>query len=462
MLVVSLIQIIYTLTKHQIFLYNDNFKIPLYIKTIFVFLTAFLCPIKLFCKSKPENSLGARLKQCFIDLGPIYIKFGQTLSTRSDLVGNDIASQLQLLQDKLKPFDEKILKQILKQKFGNTIHDIFIEFDYISISAASIAQVHKAKLVSGELVAVKILRPKICTKYKKDLKVLKFLARISHIFLPSIEHLKLEPVIDLFNTTMMLEMDFRLEAAAASEMRDNFKDDTSVHIPKIFWKYSSNNILVMDWIDGVSLYDKEALIENNFDLSTIARKIAVIFFNQAFRDGFFHADLHPGNILIMRNGSIALLDFGIVSRLNDRDRIAIAEIFFGFFKKDYKLIARIHKEIGYIPKDTDLDVFAQYCRAVSEPLIELSAQDISIGNLLSQLFQITEVFGMKIQPQLILLQKTMIVVEGIGQILNPQVNMWQMIEDWIKKWANKNITPEAKLLRILRQNAIDFVNKIYQ
>ena len=224
-----------------------------------------------------------------------------------------------------------------------------------------------------------------------------------------------------------------------------------VYIPKIYWDLTSETIITLEWIDGISIYDIESIKKWGYNPQTIIKKVAVIFFNQAYRDGFFHADMHPGNILLKNDGTIALIDFGIIGILSEKDRLAIAEILYAFFKRDYLLIAKIHKKVNYIPSDTNLDLFAQYCRSVAEPILKRRNEDIIVGNFLAQLFKITERFGMETQPQLILLQKTMVVVEGIGQIIDPTVNMWQLAEPWIQKWGKKNLTTEAKLFRIFKR-----------
>ena len=257
---------------------------------------------------------------------------------------------------------------------------------------------------------------------------------------------------------MNCELNLMMEAAAASRFADNFAGDDSIYVPKIYWNLTSEEIITLEWIDGISIYDTKSLIKNKLNPEDIAAKIAVIFFNQAYRDGFFHADLHPGNILVKPNGQIALIDFGIIGILSEDDRLAIAELLYAFLKRDYKLVASVHHRIGYIPKNTNLELFAQSCRAIAEPIIGKQIKNISIGNLLAQLFKVTEEFGMETQPQLLLLQKTMVVVEGIGQSLDPEINMWQLAEPWIKKWAIKNLSLEAKLLRIAKK----FINRITQ
>jgi ubiquinone biosynthesis protein len=319
------------------------------------------------------------------------------------------------------------------------------------VAAASIAQVHRATLMNGEKVAVKILRPNIAKIYNDDIIFLQFIANLITKFVKQTKRLKLHEVISVFRESMKYELNLRLEAAAASRIADNFVGDTTIHIPKIHWNLTSEEVITLEWIDGISIYDQKKLIKNGLKPDDLAAKIAVIFFNQAYRDGFFHADLHPGNILVKKNGQIALVDFGIIGTLAEDDRLAIAELLYAFLKRDYKLVADVHHRIRYIPKDTNLELFAQHCRAIAEPIIGLQIKNISIGNLLAQLFKVTEEFGMETQPQLLLLQKTMVVVEGIGQSLDPEINMWKLAEPWMKKWAVKNLTPEAKLLRMLRK-----------
>ncbi|MBA2628683.1 MAG: 2-polyprenylphenol 6-hydroxylase, partial [Rickettsiaceae bacterium] len=411
--------------------------------------TILLYPTGLFTKS--HLNFGQRLAGLFQSLGPIYIKFGQTLSTRPDLVGTEVANSLKYLQDKLPPFSSEIVRARIEKRFGQKISDLFDMFEDAPVAAASIAQVHKAQLKSGELVAVKILRPNIAQKYEEDIAFLEYGAEIITRFLKKAKRLRPKEVMSVFRQSMNLELNLRSEAAAASRILDNFINDTTLHIPKIYWHLTHDDIITLEWINGVSIYDREAIEKLGFDPKDIAAKIAVIFFNQAYRDGFFHADLHPGNILVCPNGKVALVDFGIIGILAESDRFAIAEILYAFLKRDYKLVAEVHHRVGYIPKETDLEYFAQSCRAIAEPIIGIAIKNISIGNLLAQLFKVTEEYGMETQPQLLLLQKTMVVVEGIGQSLDEDINMWQLAEPWIKKWVAKNLSPEAKLLRMIKK-----------
>lgn len=447
-LLFNFLNILQVISKKQILTHPGSIHLPRMVKLIGLLIGAIFYPSGFI--RKPQNNFGIRLAECLKALGPIYIKFGQTLSTRPDLIGIDISQSLQSLQDKLVPFSGNIAREMILKSFGQDVDELFSVFEDLPVAAASISQVHKAKLKSGEWVAIKILRPNIHNTYDKDIKLLYFLARLTTRFLIKLKRLRPVAVIDVFNNTMKFELDLRLEAAAASELADNFKDDINIYIPKVYWALTSEYILATEWVDGISIYDRSELVKRGIDLALVAQRFVIMFFDQVYRDGFFHADLHPGNILVQTDSRLVLLDFGIMGRLSDKDRLSIAESLFGFLSRDYMRVATVHLKAGYIPENTDLNFFAQACRAVTEPITGLPIKDISIGKLLTQLFKITEDFGMEVQPQLILLQKTIVVVEGVGHQLNPELNMWLIIEPWVKKWAVKNLSPEAKILRVVK------------
>lgn len=457
MIVINIFRILAVISRYQILTHAGEINVPLKIKVVGKSLELFFYPMGLF--RKPRKNFGDRLARCFRKLGPIYIKLGQTLSTRPDLVGENVANELKYLQDQLPPFSGELAKKIISKSLNKSIDELFLSFDNAAVAAGSISQVHKAKLHDGTDVAVKVLRPNIYKKYSNDIKLLYSFARISNKLFKKIKRLKPVKVIELFETTMKQELNLKLEAAAASELADNFVLDKEVYIPKPYWQYVTEEVLVIEWVDGISIYDTEKLVKAGLNPLEISKKIAIMFFNQAYRDGFFHADLHPGNIFVKDSGTIVLIDFGIMGRLKERDRLAVAEILAAFLSKDYKQVADIHIRVGYVPKKTDLHVFAQNCRAVCEPIVGLAIKDISIGKLLLQLFRITEEFGMETQSQLLLLQKTMVIVEGIGQSLNPNINMWELAEPWIKKWGAKNISPEAKILRVVKKMVTDFIEE---
>lgn len=399
--------------------------------------------IYVFLKNKKNLALS------FEELGPAFIKLGQFLSTRPDLVGINMANSLGYLRDKLSHFSFKLVKKIIFEELGQEINQIFKEFKEIPVAAASIAQVHEATTIDGLKVAVKVRRPGIEKKLQKEVKFFYFIAAKIEFFFPKYKRLKLTEVIQTIETSFKLELDLRLEAAAADELLANNKMEY-VHIPKVYWLYTAEKVFTMEWVDAISIYEREQLIDHEIDLTKLATNFAVMFFNQAFVDGFFHADLHQGNIMVTKDGKIVLLDYGIMGRVDYRNRIHVAKILHGFLNKDYHLIAEIHKQAGYINDKCNLGQFAQACRAIGEPIMNLPANKISIAKLLGQLFKITEDFQMETQPQLLFLQKTMIMVEGIGKILSPNDNLWILAEPWIKEWAKNNIAIEAKAAKAIK------------
>ncbi len=444
----DLVRIFTLMAKYQIFKHLGSKKLSSF---VFIFGKIYEILLFPFRRSKHKSqALGEALVKFLQEAGPIYVKFGQTISTRPDIIGDEIAQYLQQLQDRLPPFSSKKAVEIIENEFKKNIKDIFTDFDEKPIAAASISQVHKATLKNGKKVAVKILRPNIRKQYERDIKLLYFLAKLSIYFMKDAKRLKPLELVRVSQDIMNNELDLMMEAASSSEMKDNSKNDNIVEIPYVYWQYTTSEILTASWIDAISIYDTKSIKAAGLDTELISQKIATMFFNQAYRDGCFHADLHPGNIMVTKEGKIALVDFGIVGKLPEKDRLAVTEILHGFLKKDYKRIAKIHLNMGYIPADTNIEMFALSCRAVGEPIVGMNLKDISVGHLLARLFKITKDFGMEVQPQLLLLQKTTIVVEGIGRMLNPDLNMWQLAEPWIKKWAVKNISPEAKILRIIR------------
>ncbi|MDX1924605.1 MAG: 2-polyprenylphenol 6-hydroxylase [Rickettsiaceae bacterium] len=416
-----------------------------------IFLSFLLAPFSTIyhLRSRHTKNLAAKIEK----LGPVFIKFGQSMSSRPDIIGKELAMSLRSLQDNLKPFSTRKAKEIITQELGRPINQLFKNFTDEPIASASISQVHKAELHDGSVVAVKILRPDVELKYIEDIKTIKALAILAKRLIRKFKNIKLLDIVSVFEKTMKSELNFQNEAASCSALYDNFVDDDSVLMPKIFWDYSTRKVLVLEWLEGISIYDIEGLKANGIDEKDVLRKLATSFFNQSFRDGFFHADLHPGNIFITKDGRVAFLDFGIVSYLSERDRLAMAEILYCLIKRDYYRVAEIHMDIGFIPEYTNLHEFAIACRVVGEPIVNQSAHIISIGHLLENLYKMTSEFGMQTQPQLIMLQKTIIVLEGIGKILAPSENMWQLAEPWIKKWATQNLGFDAKIIRAIKNFA---------
>lgn len=419
--------------------YRPNYKTQ--------FLFFIISPIN-FLKDNNKN-LGKSIRSFVTDSGPIFIKFAQMMSTRPDLIGDSIAKELSLLQDKMEFFDYKETKETFIKDFGSDPESIFTLIDTNPIAAASVGQVYKWKNSKNIDVAVKLLRPKIREQYKKDIEFLYFLSFLGKklAFFKNLNPIKL---VGIFENMMKKELNMKIEASSADELRENARNDDII-IPKIYWEYVSENILVMEWIDAFPVNNIQKLIDLGLDLNLISTKIATMFFNQAFRDGFFHADLHPGNILITKSGKICIIDFGIVSRISDKDRFAVAEILFCFFKRDYKRITQIHIDNNIIPDYVDLDLFTSQCRIIGESIIGVPLNKVSLAKLLADLLTIINEFEVTTQPQLFFLQKTMLTVEGIGQSLNNETNMWKLIEPLIKKWAVTNITPEAVIYRYFKK-----------
>lgn len=391
-----------------------------------------------------KQGLAINLTKALQQMGPSFIKLGQFLSTRPDLLGEEMAESLTMLQDKLPPFPAKQVLRILEEELGRPISHLYKEVNMTPVAAASIAQVHRAVTLEGEEVAVKVLRPNIDKLLHRDLNLLSSLARVFSFIYPSLLRLQLDQAVETLSKSIQIELDLRLEAAAADQLRANLADDHSIYIPSVHWSLTSQKVFTMEWIEGVPISNKERLLQTGINLKELAHNLALSFFNQALRDGFFHADMHPGNILVMKDGRVALVDFGIMGHLDRKSKIFIAQMLHSFIKRDYKKVADLHFTIGYIPADQSLEQFALACRSIGEPIIGLKTNQISIGLLMKQLFSISHNFQMVMQPQLILLQKTMVTIEGLGVSLYPEVNMWELVEPWISKWAEKNFSIRAK------------------
>jgi ubiquinone biosynthesis protein len=421
------------------------------VKSKFLKLIFFLISPFSFIKTQ---RFGEKLVAALAEMGPIYIKFGQLLSTRADIVGLEIAQDLANLQDSLPQSKFSEVEKILIAELGSNWNDNFIEFNRKSISSASIAEVYKAKLVTGEDVAVKILKPGIREKYERDIALFKFCAKLIDKFSAKSRRFNLQEIVKVLESGMKLEINLQFEAAACAEIAEA-NHESDIIIPKIYWHLVSTQILVLEWIDGVPVKEIHKL--PNIDKKLIAQKIALCFFNQSFKNGFFHADLHPGNILVTREGRVAFLDFGISCRLSEQDRFAVASILHGFLSRKYSDIAELHMEVGYVPKNTDLGLFSLACRSIGEKIVGLPVNQISIGKLLGDLFYINDFFQMELQPQLLLLQKNLVMVEGVGTMLHEDINMWNLIEPCIKSWAVHNITPEAKMMKFVKKTIKNFL-----
>ncbi|MBI1209335.1 MAG: 2-polyprenylphenol 6-hydroxylase [Azospirillum sp.] len=389
---------------------------------------------------------GQRLAAALRELGPTFIKLGQLLSTRSDLVGDQIAIDLAQLQDRLPPFPAEQARAIIETQLGRPISVLFQSFDDTPVAAASIAQVHFAVTADGREVAVKVLRPGIEHGFRRDVDLFRWLAEFALMAQPALKRLKPTEIVDMFERTTRVEMDLRLEASAASEFGDNFEGDPEFVIPKIDWDRTAQRVLAIERIRGIKVDEVERIRKAGFDPDRILAMASAAFFNQVFRDGFFHADLHPGNLFVNHDGRIAAVDFGIMGRLDRATRTYLADMLVGFLTGDYRRVALVHFQAGYVPAHHSIDDFTQAARAIGEPLLNKPLNEISVGRLLAQLFAVTEQFDMETQPQLLLLQKSMLTAEGVGRILNPSVNMWELARPLIEEWMRENRGPEARML----------------
>ncbi len=385
-------------------------------------------------------------------LGPAYIKFGQILSTRPDIVGEELALQLKYLQDKLPPFPTEIAKKMIEAELEQPVDQIFRTFSE-PVAAASIAQVHHARLAdTGEEVAVKVLRPRIDRAFRTDIDAFYFMARTIEILAPAARRLRPMDVIAHFESVVMGELDLRLESSAAAEFAANTAKDAGFKVPKPHWFLSGRQVMTMGWAEGINMADNAALDAAGHDRRVLANRVLTLFLNHALRDGYFHADMHQGNLKVAANGDIIAFDFGIMGRIDEYTRRVYAEILFGFIRKNYRRVAEVHFEAGYVPADHDIDEFARALRAVGEPIFGMDASRISMARLLAYLFEVTERFGMETRTELILLQRTMVVVEGVARSLDPNINIWDAAKPIVESYIAKNIGPRA-LLRDLAKTA---------
>ncbi len=402
-------------------------------------------------KSDGQLSSGEKLCIALQGMGTTFIKLGQFLATRPDIIGEDVAKKLEKLQDKLPAFGNYEAKEILKKEIGQKSFDNIISLDE-PVAAASIAQVHFAKIkIDGKHkdLAIKILRPNIHKIVNEELDALMFFAYIVENLFKKTKRLKLVEVIYLLKEITNIEMDLRFEAAAASELFENTKNDSFIKVPKIYWGYTSKQVMALDRVNAISIRDIETLKKENIDLEKLSRNLIQLFLKQAVRDGFFHADMHQGNLFVDTQGNLIPIDFGIMGRLDKNNKKYLAEILFGFIQRDYDKVAQVHFLAGLVPQNTSKNELAQALRSIGEPIFGQTVKDISGGNLLAQLFDITEKFNMETQTQLILLQKTMVSVEGLARKLNPNANIWNISRPILEEWIKSEKGPEAKIKRTI-------------
>ncbi|OSI16843.1 ubiquinone biosynthesis regulatory protein kinase UbiB [Neisseria dumasiana] len=390
-----------------------------------------------------NEPLPVRLRLALENLGPIFVKFGQVLSTRPDLIPPAYAQELAKLQDRVPPFDAELSRRQIEASLGHSIETLYAEFETRPVASASIAQVHKARLHSGEQVAVKVLRPNLLPVIEQDLALLRFGAGWVERLFADGKRLKPREVVAEFDKYLHDELDLMREAANASQLGRNFQNSSMLIVPKVFYDYCSRDVLTIEWMDGTPVADIAALKAKGIDLKQLARYGVEIFFTQVFRNGFFHADMHPGNILVADDGRYIALDFGIVGSLTDYDKRYLAINFLAFFNRDYHRVATAHIESGWVPADTRAEELESAVRAVCEPIFNKPLSQISFGLVLMRLFETSRRFNVEIQPQLVLLQKTLLNIEGLGRQLDPDLDLWATAKPFLTQWMAEQVGPKA-------------------
>ena len=412
---------------------------------------SFLNPYSYFSTHSRGESLRISLEK----LGPIYVKFGQLLSTRFDIVPEDILKELEKLQDRVPPFSSKLAVSKIEKAFHKNITELYANFDTTPLASASIAQVHAATLKTGDDVVVKIIRPNIHKTIRQDIAVLSFFAKLMQSFWKHGKRLRVVAVVKEFEKTTFDELDLMREAANASQLRRNFAHSEMMYVPRIYWDYTCDNIMTMERIYGVQISDMDAFKKNKVNLKKLAEYGVEIFFTQVFRDAFFHADMHPGNLFVditdPENPRYLGIDFGIMGTLSPVDQSYLAENILAFLSRDYRRVAELHIESGWVNKDTRIDEFESAIRTVCEPIFEKPLSQISFGNLLLKLFQTAERFDMHVQPQLMLLQKTLFYIESLGRKLYPDLDLWETAKPFMTKWMRQQRGPRA-LIKLFKKN----------
>jgi ubiquinone biosynthesis protein len=407
----------------------------------------YLAPWHRFTRNTPR---AVRIRKSLEDLGPIYVKFGQILSTRQDLLPDDIASELAKLQDRVAPFPGEQARMIVEHVFQQPISVIFRSFDEQPLASASVAQVHAATLNSGEDVVVKVLRPGIENVIRRDVSLLRYIAGLAERYWSEGRRLRPREVVAEFEKTLYDELDLLREAANASQLRRNFADSDLLCVPDVYWPYCRRNVMVMERIYGIPVNDIAALKQAGIDFKALSERGVEIFFTQVFRHNFFHADMHPGNIFVAPNGRYMAVDFGIMGTLSPEDQRYLAENFLAFFQRDYHRVAELHVESEWVPHGTRVDEFESAIRSVCEPIFERPLNEISFGQLLLRLFQTARRFNMEVQPQLVLLQKTLLNIEGLGRQLYPDLDLWQTAKPFLERWMSEQVGTRAFVAHMRR------------
>ncbi len=410
-----------------------------------------------------SKSQGQRLRLALEELGPVFIKFGQMLSTRRDLLSDDLALELKKLQDQVPPFESAYSQELIERALNAPVEEIFAEFNATPMASASVAQVHEALLHSGEEVVVKVIRPGIEKTIRKDMAVLYTIAQLVQALWVEGRRLKPVEVVADYENTIFDELDLRKEAANGSQIRRNFENSPVLYVPEIYWDLTRQNVLVMERIHGIPVADVEQLKAQNTDMKKLAEQGVEIFFTQVFRDSFFHADMHPGNIFVSRENPAApqyiAVDFGIVGSLSPEDQSYLARNFLAFFQRNYRQVAQLHIDSGWVPPDTNVQAFETAIRSVCEPIFEKPLKDISFGMVLMGLFQTARRFNMEVQPQLVLLQKTLLNIEGLGRQLYPELDLWETAKPFLERWMKERVGPKA-VYRSMKQQAPDWLDKM--
>ncbi|WP_415886277.1 ubiquinone biosynthesis regulatory protein kinase UbiB [Neptuniibacter sp. QD37_6] len=430
--------------------------LPWYMRCLF-----WLLPWRLFIPAKQTQAVRVRL--ALEALGPVFVKFGQMLSTRRDLLPDDLAEELKKLQDRVPPFSGPQAQGLIEKALEKPVSELFAEFEVDPMASASVAQVHKATMLDGSEVVVKVIRPGIGKTIRKDVDLLFSLARLVHVVWEEGRRLRPVEVVAEYEQTIFDELDLRKEAANGSQLRRNFENSDILYIPEIYWDYTRSNVLVMERIHGIPVAEVDQLNEQNTDMKALAERGVEIFFTQVFRDSFFHADMHPGNIFVSRNNPSSpqyiAVDFGIIGSLTPEDQSYLARNFLAFFKRDYRMVAQLHVDSGWVPADTNVDAFETAIRSVCEPIFEKPLKDISFGQVLLGLFQTARRFNMEVQPQLVLLQKTLLNIEGLGRQLYPDLDLWETGKPFLENWMKERMGPKG-VFRSIKQQAPDWLEKM--
>ena len=444
-----LVQLAYTLARHDALFPLETLRIAPGIVTL----------ARLVRHRGDTRRPGQRLAAAFTAMGPSFIKFGQGLSTRADLLSEEVALDLGQLADHLEPFAGGDARRTIEQELGRPIEALFASFDDAPIAAASIAQVHYAVTADGREVAVKVLRPGIEEAFARDLDLFYWLADLVERTQPRFRRLRPTASVRAFADVVRVEMDLRMEAAAAEELGANFESDPGYRTPAVDWDRTARRVMTMERVRGIPIGDRDKLLAAGHDLNAVLKKSAEAFFFQVFRDGFFHGDVHGGNAFVEESGCVVPVDFGIMGRVDADTRGYLAELLIAFLRRDYRAVAEVQFRAGYVAPDKSVEVFAQACRSIGEPIFGKPSSQISIARLLAQLLRVTEQFEMQAQPQLLLLQKTMLMAEGMGTKLNPGVNIWELARPLIEDWMRTHFGPRARLERAVAE-AVDAVRKL--